>query len=76
MNCMHRNKKSYLIFNLLHKYNIPPTTMQLNTLELVYDLYLYYTVQVFMQFGTLRKKCSMLFTSGRISRLERKNLKF
>jgi hypothetical protein len=41
MNCMHRNKKSYLMFNLLHKYIIPPTTMQLNTLELVYDLYLY-----------------------------------
>jgi hypothetical protein len=41
MNCMHRNKKSYLMFNLLHKYSIPPTTMQLNTLELVYDLYLY-----------------------------------
>jgi hypothetical protein len=41
MNCMHRNKKSYLMFNLLHKYSIPPTTMQLNTLKLVYDLYLY-----------------------------------
>jgi hypothetical protein len=40
---MHRNKKSYLMFNLLHKYRIPPTTtiMQLNTLELVYDIYLY-----------------------------------
>jgi hypothetical protein len=41
MNCMHRNKKSYLMFNLLHKYSISPITMQLNTLELVYDLYLY-----------------------------------
>jgi hypothetical protein len=41
MNCMHRNKKSYVMFNLLHKYSISPTTMQLNTLELVYDLYLY-----------------------------------
>jgi hypothetical protein len=29
-----------------------------------------------MQFGTLRKKSGMLFTGGRISRLERKNLKF
>jgi hypothetical protein len=29
-----------------------------------------------MQFSILRKKPSMLFTSGRISRLERKNLKF
>jgi hypothetical protein len=38
---MHRNKESYLMFNLLHKYSIPLTTMQLNTLELVYDLYLY-----------------------------------
>jgi hypothetical protein len=29
-----------------------------------------------MQFGTLRKKSGMLLTGGRISRLERKNLKF
>jgi hypothetical protein len=29
-----------------------------------------------MQFGTLRKKSNMLFTGERISRLERKNLKF
>jgi hypothetical protein len=29
-----------------------------------------------MQFGTLRKKSGMLFTGGRISKLERKNLKF
>jgi hypothetical protein len=29
-----------------------------------------------MQFGTLRKKSDMLFTGGRISGLERKNLKF
>jgi hypothetical protein len=29
-----------------------------------------------MQFGTLRKKSSMLFSGGRISWLERKNLKF
>jgi hypothetical protein len=38
---MHRNKKSYLMFNLFHKSSIPPITMQLNILELVYDLYLY-----------------------------------
>jgi hypothetical protein len=38
---MHRNKKSYLMFNLLLKYSIPLTIMQLNTLELVYNLYLY-----------------------------------
>jgi hypothetical protein len=47
MNCMHRNKKSYLMFYFLHKYRIPPTAMQLNALELVYDVYwnkLYYTV--------------------------------
>jgi hypothetical protein len=47
MNCMHRNKKSYLIFYFLHKYRIPPTAMQLNALELVYDIYwykLYYMV--------------------------------
>jgi hypothetical protein len=31
MNCMHRNKKSYLMFYFLHKYRIPPTAMQLNT---------------------------------------------
>jgi hypothetical protein len=44
---MYRNKKSYLIFYFLHKYRIPPTVMQLNALELVYDIYLYklyYTV--------------------------------
>jgi hypothetical protein len=41
INYMHRNKKSYLMFNFLYKYSISPTTMQLNTLELVYDLYLY-----------------------------------
>jgi hypothetical protein len=29
-----------------------------------------------MQFDTLRKKFGMLFTGGRISGLERKNLKF
>jgi hypothetical protein len=39
MNCMHRNKKSHLMFYLLHKYRIPPTAMQINTLELVYDVY-------------------------------------
>jgi hypothetical protein len=36
---MHRNKKSRLMFYFLHKYRIPPTAMQLNALELVYDLY-------------------------------------
>ncbi len=47
MDYMHRNKKSYLMFYFLHKYKIPPTAMQLNALELVYDVYLnklYYTV--------------------------------
>jgi hypothetical protein len=47
MNCMHRNKKLCLMFYFLHKYRIPPTAMQLNALELVYDIYrynLYYTV--------------------------------
>jgi hypothetical protein len=29
-----------------------------------------------MECGTLRKKSGMWFTSGRISRFERKNLKF
>jgi hypothetical protein len=35
------------MFYFLHKYRIPPTAMQLTTLELVYDIYqykLYYTV--------------------------------
>jgi hypothetical protein len=53
--------------------------MQLNTLELVYDIYwykLYYTVQVFMQFVTLRKKSGMLFTGGRISGSSVKTLSF
>jgi hypothetical protein len=29
----------YLLFYFLHKYRIPPTAMQLNTLDLVYDIY-------------------------------------
>jgi hypothetical protein len=35
------------MFYFLHKYGIPPRVMQLNALELVYDIYLYklyYTV--------------------------------
>jgi hypothetical protein len=36
---IHRNKKSYLMFYFLYKYKIPPTAMQLNTLDLVYDIY-------------------------------------
>jgi hypothetical protein len=32
---MHGNKKYYLMLYFLHKYRIPPTTMQLNLLELV-----------------------------------------
>jgi hypothetical protein len=39
MNCTHRNKKSYLMFYFFHQYRIPPTAMQLNTLDLVYDIY-------------------------------------
>jgi hypothetical protein len=41
MNCTHKNKKSYLMFYFLHKYSILSTAMQLNTLDLVYDIYLY-----------------------------------
>jgi hypothetical protein len=37
---MHSNKKSHLMFYFLRKYRIPPTAMQLNALELVYDIYL------------------------------------
>jgi hypothetical protein len=51
--------------------------MELNALELVYDIYwnkLYYTVYVFMQFLTLRKKFGMLWWTH--LRVERKNLKF
>jgi hypothetical protein len=33
-------------------------------------------MKVFIQYGTLRKKSGMLFIGGRISRFERKNLKF
>jgi hypothetical protein len=53
--------------------------MHLGSLEPVYDIYLYklcYTVYVFIQCGTLRKKSIMWFTSGRIISFERKNLKF
>ena len=28
------------MFYFLHKYRIPPTAMQLNTLDLVYDIYI------------------------------------
>jgi hypothetical protein len=35
MNCMH----THLMFYFLHKYRIHPTAMQLNVLELVYDVY-------------------------------------
>jgi hypothetical protein len=64
---------------LLHKYRVATTVMQLNSIEPVYDIYLYklcYTVYVFMKCGTLRKKSGMWFTGGRISRFERRNLKF
>jgi hypothetical protein len=63
----------------LHKYRIALTPKQLGSLEPVYDIYLYklcYMVYVFMQCSTLRKKSGMWFTDGRISRFERKNLKF
>jgi hypothetical protein len=36
---MYRNKKSYLMFYFLYKYRVAPTFMQLNSLELVYDIY-------------------------------------
>jgi hypothetical protein len=36
---MPRNKKMYLMFYFIHKYRIPLIVMQLNTLELVYDIY-------------------------------------
>jgi hypothetical protein len=37
---MHEKKKKlYLMIYFLHKYRIPPTTMQLNSLEIVYDIY-------------------------------------
>jgi hypothetical protein len=35
---MHGNKKSYLMLYFLYEYRIPPTAMQLNSLELVYDI--------------------------------------
>jgi hypothetical protein len=63
----------------LHKYRIALIVMQLNSLEPIYDIYLYklcYTVQLFMQCGTLHKKYGMWFTSGRTSRFEHKKLKF
>jgi hypothetical protein len=53
--------------------------MQLDSLEPVYDIYLYklcYMVYTFIQYGTLRKKSGMRFTGGHIYRFERKNLKF
>jgi hypothetical protein len=44
---MHGNKKLYLMFYFLHKYRLAPTAMQLDSLEPIYDTYLYklcYTV--------------------------------
>jgi hypothetical protein len=38
---MHGNKKSYLMLYFVHKYRIAPTIMQLDSLEPVYDIYLY-----------------------------------
>jgi hypothetical protein len=67
------------MFYFLRKYRIPPTAMQLNALELVYDINwykLYYTIYVFMQFVTLRKKSGMLFIGGRISGWSIKTLSF
>jgi hypothetical protein len=36
---MHGNKKIYLMLYFLYKYRIAPIAMQLNSLELVYDIY-------------------------------------
>jgi hypothetical protein len=38
---IHGNKKSYLMFYFLHKYRIAARAMQLDSLEPVYDIYLY-----------------------------------
>jgi hypothetical protein len=38
LTCM-ETKKMYLMLYFLHKYRIAPTVMQLNSLELVYDIY-------------------------------------
>jgi hypothetical protein len=38
---MHRNKKPYLMLYFLYKYRITLIAMQLNSLELVYDIHLY-----------------------------------
>jgi hypothetical protein len=38
---MHANKKSDLNALFSHKYNISPTAKQLDSLEPVYDIYLY-----------------------------------
>jgi hypothetical protein len=36
---MYENKKSYLMLYFFYKYRVAPTAMQLNPLELVYDIY-------------------------------------
>jgi hypothetical protein len=44
---MHENKKLHLMLYFLHKYRIASTAIQLNSLETIYDIYLYklcYTV--------------------------------
>jgi hypothetical protein len=38
---MYGNKKIYLMLYFLYKYKIALTAMQLNSLELVYDIYRY-----------------------------------
>jgi hypothetical protein len=63
----------------LHKYRIAPTSMQLGSLQLAYDIYLYklcYTVYVFMQCGTPYKKSGIWFTGGCIYMSDHKNFKF
>jgi uncharacterized membrane protein len=56
-----------------------PTVMQLGSLELVYNIYLYklcYTCKYLCNVVHYVKKSGIWFTGGCISKFERKNLKF
>jgi hypothetical protein len=67
------------MLHFLHKYRIALTTMQLGSLQLVYDIYTNtnYDTRSWYLLNTERCiKTAMWYTGICISRFERKNLKF
>jgi hypothetical protein len=66
------------MFYFLHKYRIATTVMQLDSLDqfMIYAYTNYATRRKYLYNTVHCVKICMLFTCGRISRFERKNLKF